>query len=262
MNTTQRYYCFVDVTAQTKENENTVNKLKDRIRELEGSLASKETQINGLNGRVESLLVSSLNDNQKRTQLQDRIDVLEKQLKETQSSLPSSPSSPATIMGPAATQSLLSQTHQQVEELREAQISLKKENALLRSKSQLMKEENTELKAQCSDLSSREAALQQANRLLRTKLITEEGRLMELSESARTASVASVASVASIASIASVAGEMKESEDPLVADLRRQVASLREVNQRLFESLKSFTHFKCIPVEGTEDVSGGAARDA
>lgn len=259
MNTTQRYYCFVDVTAQTKENENTVNKLKDRIRELEGSLASKETQINGLNGRVESLLVSSLNDNQKRTQLQDRIDVLEKQLKETQSSLPSSPSSPATIMGPAATQSLLSQTHQQVEELREAQISLKKENALLRSKNQLMKEENTELKAQCSDLSSREAALQQANRLLRTKLITEEGRLMELSESARTASVASVAS---IASIASVAGEMKESEDPLVADLRRQVASLREVNQRLFESLKSFTHFKCIPVEGTEDVSGGAARDA
>lgn len=259
MNTTQRYYCFVDVTAQTKENENTVNKLKDRIRELEGSLASKETQINGLNGRVESLLVSSLNDNQKRTQLQDRIDVLEKQLKETQSSLPSSPSSPATIMGPAATQSLLSQTHQQVEELREAQISLKKENALLRSKNQLMKEENTELKAQCSDLSSREAALQQANRLLRTKLITEEGRLMELSESARTASVASVAS---IASIASVAGETKESEDPLVADLRRQVASLREVNQRLFESLKSFTHFKCIPVEGTEDVSGGAARDA
>ena len=259
MNTTQRYYCFVDVTAQTKENENTVNKLKDRIRELEGSLASKETQINGLNGRVESLLVSSLNDNQKRTQLQDRIDVLEKQLKETQSSLPSSPSSPATIMGPAATQSLLSQTHQQVEELREAQISLKKENALLRSKNQLMKEENTELKAQCSDLSSREAALQQANRLLRTKLITEEGRLMELSESARTASVASVAS---IASIASVAGETQESEDPLVADLRRQVASLREVNQRLFESLKSFTHFKCIPVEGTEDVSGGAARDA
>lgn len=244
MNTTQRYYCFVDVTAQTKENENTVNKLKDRIRELEGSLASKETQINGLNGRVESLLVSSLNDNQKRTQLQDRIDVLEKQLKETQSSLPSSPSSPATIMGPAATQSLLSQTHQQVEELREAQISLKKENALLRSKNQLMKEENTELKAQCSDLSSREAALQQANRLLRTKLITEEGRLMELSESAGTAS------------------ETKESEDPLVADLRRQVASLREVNQRLFESLKSFTHFKCIPVEGTEDVSGGAARDA
>ena len=244
MNTTQRYYCFVDVTMQAKENENTVSKLKDRIRELEGSLASKETQINGLNGRVESLLVSSLNDNQKRTQLQDRIDVLEKQLKETQSSLPSSPSSPATIMGPAATQSLLSQTHQQVEELREAQISLKKENALLRSKNQLMKEENTELKAQCSDLSSREAALQQANRLLRTKLITEEGRLMELSESAGTAS------------------ETKEGEDPLVADLRRQVASLREVNQRLFESLKSFTHFKCIPVEGTEDVSGGAARDA
>lgn len=244
MNTTQRYYCFVDVTAQTKENENTVNKLKDRIRELEGSLASKETQINGLNGRVESLLVSSLNDNQKRTQLQDRIDVLEKQLKETQSSLPSSPSSPATIMDPEATQSLLSRTHQQVEELREAQISLKKENALLRSKNQLMKEENTELKAQCSDLSSREAALQQANRLLRTKLITEEGRLMELSESARTAS------------------ETKEGEDPLVVDLRRQVASLREVNQRLFESLKSFTHFKCVPVEGTEDVSGGAARDA
>ena len=259
MNTTQRYYCFVDVTVQAKENENTVSKLKDRIRELEGSLASKEAQINGLNGRVESLLVSSLNDNQKRTQLQDRIDVLEKQLKETQSSLPPSPSSPATIMDPEATQSLLSRTHQQVEELREAQISLKKENALLRSKNQLMKEENTELKAQCSDLSSREAALQQANRLLRTKLITEEGRLMELSESARTASVASVASVASIAS---VAGETQESEDPLVADLRRQVASLREVNQRLFESLKSFTHFKCIPVEGTEDVSGGAARDA
>ena len=85
---------------------------------------------------------------------------------------------------------------------------------------------------------------------------------MELSESARTASVASVASVASIASIASVAGETKESEDPLVADLRRQVARLREVNQRLFESLKSFTHFKCVPVEGTEDVRGGAARDA
>ena len=147
-------------------------------------------------------------------------------------------------MDPEATQSLLSRTHQQVEELREAQISLQKENALLRSKSQLMKEENTELKAQCSDLSSREAALQQANRLLRTKLITEEGRLMELSESAGTAS------------------ETKEGEDPLVADLRRQVASLREVNQRLFESLKSFTHFKCIPVEGTEDVSGGAARDA
>lgn len=259
MNTTQRYYCFVDVTVQAKENENTVSKLKDRIRELEGSLASKEAQINGLNGRVESLLVSSLNDNQKRTQLQDRIDVLEKQLKGTQSSLPPSPSSPATIMDPEATQSLLSRTHQQVEELREAQISLKKENALLRSKNQLMKEENTELKAQCSDLSAREAALQQANRLLRTKLITEEGRLMELSESARTASVASVAS---IASIASVAGETQESEDPLVADLRRQVASLREVNQRLFESLKSFTHFKCIPVEGTEDVSGGAARDA
>lgn len=229
---------------QAKENENTVSKLKDRIRELEGSLASKEAQINGLNGRVESLLVSSLNDNQKRTQLQDRIDVLEKQLKGTQSSLPPSPSSPATIMDPEATQSLLSRTHQQVEELREAQISLKKENALLRSKNQLMKEENTELKAQCSDLSSREAALQQANRLLRTKLITEEGRLMELSESAGTAS------------------ETKEGEDPLVVDLRRQVASLREVNQRLFESLKSFTHFKCVPVEGTEDVRGGAARDA
>ena len=133
MNTTQRYYCFVGVTVQTRENENTVNKLKDRIRELEGSLASKETQINGLNGRVESLLVSSLNDNQKRTQLQDRIDVLEKQLKETQSGMPSSPSSPDTIMDPAATQSLLSRTRQQVEELREAQISLKKENALLRS---------------------------------------------------------------------------------------------------------------------------------
>lgn len=234
----------MDVTVQAKENENTVSKLKDRIRELEGSLASKEAQINGLNGRVESLLVSSLNDNQKRTQLQDRIDVLEKQLKETQSSLPPSPSSPATIMDPEATQSLLSRTHQQVEELREAQISLKKENALLRSKNQLMKEENTELKAQCSDLSSREAALQQANRLLRTKLITEEGRLMELSESAGTAS------------------ETKEAEDPLVADLRRQVARLREVNQRLFESLKSFTHFKCVPVEGTEDVRGGAARDA
>ena len=244
MNTTQRYYCFVDVTAQAKENENTVSKLKDRIRELEGSLASKEAQINGLNGRVESLLVSSLNDNQKRTQLQDRIDVLEKQLKGTQSSLPPSPSSPATIMDPEATQSLLSRTHQQVEELREAQISLKKENALLRSKNQLMKEENTELKAQCSDLSAREAALQQANRLLRTKLITEEGRLMELSESAGTTS------------------ETKEAEDPLVADLRRQVARLREVNQRLFESLKSFTHFKCVPVEGTEDVRGGAARDA
>lgn len=263
-----------------KKHESEVNALAGEKKGLEEVLRAKDKEIARLNERIDSLLLASLDDNQKRADLQNEIEALEKQLKEKQPTPTPSPQVEAqSIMSSSSILELLGTTRQRVEELEEATTSLKKENTLLLSRSYLEKEETTRLKKQFGELLLRESELQQTNRQLRARIVSEEARIAELTDAVQPASSAgSSADSPTGTPIGTPTGSPigiptgtpigiptgtptpagAEEGEPVLEDLKRQVARLRGSNRELLELLRLFSQLRRVPVRGTLDV--GAAR--
>ena len=238
-----------------EKHESEVNALAGEKKGLEEVLRAKDKEIARLNERIDSLLLASLDDNQKRADLQNEIEALEKQLKEKQPTPTPSPQVEAqSIMSSSSILELLGTTRQRVEELEETTTSLKKENTMLLSRSYLEKEEAMRLKKQCGELLLRESELQQTNRQLRARIVSEEARIAELTDAAQSANADSSAN--SPTGTPTPAGA--EEGEPVLEDLKRQVARLRGTNRELLELLRLFSQLRRVPVRGTLDV--GAAR--
>ena len=104
-----------------EKHESEVNALAGEKKGLEEVLRAKDKEIARLNERIDSLLLASLDDNQKRADLQNEIEALEKQLKEKQPTPTPSPQVEAqSIMSSSSILELLGTTRQRVEELEEA----------------------------------------------------------------------------------------------------------------------------------------------
>lgn len=242
-----------------EKHESEVNALAGEKKGLEEVLRAKDKEIARLNERIDSLLLASLDDNQKRADLQNEIEALEKQLKEKQPTPTPSPQVEAqSIMSSSSILELLGTTRQRVEELEEATTSLKKENTLLLSRSYLEKEEATRLKKQCGELLLRESELQQTNRQLRARIVSEEARIAELTDAAQSASADSSANSPTGTPTGTPTPAGAEEGEPVLEDLKRQVARLRGTNRELLELLRLFSQLRRVPVRGTLDV--GAAR--
>ena len=238
-----------------EKHESEVNALAGEKKGLEEVLRAKDKEIARLNERIDSLLLASLDDNQKRADLQNEIEALEKQLKEKQPTPTPSPQVEAqSIMSSSSILELLGTTRQRVEELEETTTSLKKENTMLLSRSYLEKEEAMRLKKQCGELLLRESELQQTNRQLRARIVSEEARIAELTDAAQSANADSSAN--SPTGTPTPAGA--EEGEPVLEDLKRQVARLRGTNRERLELLRLFSQLRRVPVRGTLDV--GAAR--
>ena len=109
-----------------EKHESEVNALAGEKKGLEEVLRAKDKEIARLNERIDSLLLASLDDNQKRADLQNEIEALEKQLKEKQPTPTPSPQVEAqSIMSSSSILELLGTTRQRVEELEETTTSLK-----------------------------------------------------------------------------------------------------------------------------------------
>ena len=242
-----------------EKHESEVNALAGEKKGLEEVLRAKDKEIARLNERIDSLLLASLDDNQKRADLQNEIEALEKQLKEKQPTPTPSPQVEAqSIMSSSSILELLGTTRQRVEELEETTTSLKKENTMLLSRSYLEKEEAMRLKKQCGELLLRESELQQTNRQLRARIVSEEARIAELTDAAQSASADSSANSPTGTPTGTPTPAGAEEGEPVLEDLKRQVARLRGTNRELLELLRLFSQLRRVPVRGTLDV--GAAR--
>ena len=242
-----------------EKHESEVNALAGEKKGLEEVLRAKDKEIARLNERIDSLLLASLDDNQKRADLQNEIEALEKQLKEKQPTPTPSPQVEAqSIMSSSSILELLGTTRQRVEELEETTTSLKKENTMLLSRSYLEKEEATRLKKQCGELLLRESELQQTNRQLRARIVSEEARIAELTDAAQSANADSSANSPTGTPTGTPTPAGAEEGEPVLEDLKRQVARLRGTNRELLELLRLFSQLRRVPVRGTLDV--GAAR--
>lgn len=242
-----------------EKHESEVNALAGEKKGLEEVLRAKDKEIARLNERIDSLLLASLDDNQKRADLQNEIEALEKQLKEKQPTPTPSPQVEAqSIMSSSSILELLGTTRQRVEELEETTTSLKKENTMLLSRSYLEKEEAMRLKKQCGELLLRESELQQTNRQLRARIVSEEARIAELTDAAQSANADSSANSPTGTPTGTPTPAGAEEGEPVLEDLKRQVARLRGTNRELLELLRLFSQLRRVPVRGTLDV--GAVR--
>lgn len=94
---------------------------------MEKESAGKDSEIKKLNERIEELLVSSVEETQKRTQLQSRYDLLQKTYNDLQkgSSRESSPG----LLSTSGIYDLLGETQEKADNLQAQVIELKKESS-------------------------------------------------------------------------------------------------------------------------------------
>lgn len=114
----------------------------DKVESLERIIASKEEDsvkkdkvIKELNERIETLLVSSVEETQKRSQLQSRYEMLEKSFMELRDGNRDESTSPvhvSSLLSSSAIYDLLAETQEKVEDLQIQLSSLDKECAMVR----------------------------------------------------------------------------------------------------------------------------------
>ena len=104
--------------------------MEARIHALEQESTEKDLEIKKLNARIEALLVSSVEETQKRTQLQSRYDLLQKTYNDLQKggSRESSPS----LLSTSGIYDLLGETQEKADNLQAQVIELQKESSTVR----------------------------------------------------------------------------------------------------------------------------------
>lgn len=124
------------ITMQIKSDEEKVESLEKLIASKEEESEAKERKIKSLNERIEALLVSSVEETQKRNQLQSRCEMMENSLLALQNGNSGEPVSPVpglSILSSSALYDLLAETQEKVEDLQTQLSSLDKEYAKVRS---------------------------------------------------------------------------------------------------------------------------------
>ena len=110
--------------------------LERLIASKEEESAAKDRKIKSLNERIEALLVSSVEETQKRNQLQSRYEMMENSLLALQNGNSDESASPVpglSILSSSALYDLLAETQEKVEDLQTQLSSLDKEYAKVHS---------------------------------------------------------------------------------------------------------------------------------
>ena len=212
-------------------------KYEEELAELKALLSERDSTIKKLNDKVDSLYVVSLEDSQKKEQLQERIKDMENQLKPASTGTVSS----SSFVSSSAVYNMLSTCQEKMESMQSELSELTKQRDSVRvvvsSQAQLkienanLKQDISTLRKRCDDCLLRESSLIQTNRQLNEKLILEVQKLCPPQSRVS-----------------------NEGQTGATSYLQQSLDIVEQANCRLLSLLKLLSGWDQLPPVGTEDL--------